>query len=110
MNKLTKVNKLVVKCQKLQSEINAIESSIAKELETITGFDFSQEFLIQYQPQDGFTVVFTGLSDYSYETEEQRILSKIYKERESTAMPIKEFIDLIEQGKTKLEIVKGAWF
>ena len=110
MSKLTKVNKLVVKCQKLQSEINAIESSIAKELERITGFDFSQEFLIQYQPQDGFTVVFTGLSKYSYETEEQRILSEIYKERENTAMPIKEFIDSIEQGKTKLEIVKSTWF
>ena len=110
MSKLTKVNKLVVKCQKLQSEINAIESSIAKELETITGFDFSEEFLIQYQPQDGFTVVFTGLSEYLCETEEQMILSKIYKERENTAMPIEEFIDLIEQGKTKLEIVKATCF
>lgn len=110
MNKLNKVNKLVAKCQKLQTEIFAIESSIAKELETITGFDFSGEFLIQYQPQDGFTVVFTGLSEYSYETEEQRILSKIYKERENTAMPINEFIEFIEQGKTKLEIVKGTWF
>lgn len=91
----SKLKRLLRSHDKLMGKVEQTEIDIAKTLSELTGFDFDVEFSVQMQPQEGLTILFNHLASYDGLTDEQKAF---YQEQECLAIPIGEFVGLIERG------------